>query len=165
MKKPLQLLFFSLFTISMYSQHYTRDVGFRGGTFPGLSYRLYNGESNAIEGIVSLGQRGLRLTLLKEQLQPALLKYSDNFQFVYGYGVHAGFSYTNRYDILFRTYRTDNWHVAPLIGLDAILALEYQFREFPFTIGLEYKPFFEFSTHRIFYLFLEDVALSFKYNF
>ncbi len=160
------LLILSIFLdLTCMAQNYTRDAGVRLGTLPAITYRHYNHEIQAFEIISSVSWRSLRFTFLKEKVQPALLQFSENIQFVYGFGAHVGFDYTNHYRIFFRTYEIGEWKMSPLFGLDAYLALEYRFREFPFTVGLDYKPFFEFSTTRIFYIFLDDTSISLKYKF
>jgi hypothetical protein len=149
----------------IYSQNYTRCAGLRGGNAPGLTYRQYIDDESAFEAIISYARGGLRLTALKQYNRPAFYKISDNLNFIYGYGAHVGLYYTNKYKIFYKSYRLDNWRYSPVFGLDGYLGLEYEFREFPFVIGIDIKPFFEFSTSRFFYIFLDDTALSLKFRF
>lgn len=164
MKNALLLLAIVI-TAPNFAQNYTRDAGVRIGTLPSFTYRQYNREIQAFEVMASVSWRSLRLSFLKENVKPAFMQVSDNIEFVYGFGGHVGFDYTNKYRFLFRTYNIGEWKLSPLIGLDAYFSFEYRFREFPFTIGIDYKPFFEFSTTRIFYIFLDDTSLSLKYKF
>ncbi len=167
MMKIFTLIIFITVTINSLAQNYTRDAGIRAGTFFGCTYRQYMDETKAFEGIISVGfaRSGLRFTALKQYFKPAFYEISDNLFVCYGYGAHVGFNYSNRYNILFKTYRLDEWRMSPLFGIDAYFALEYNFREFPLSLGIDFKPFFEFSTSRIFYIFLDDTAVSLKYKF
>ena len=45
------------------------------------------------------------------------------------------------------------------------LDCKYRFEEFPLIVGLDIKPFFEFSTRQIFRLYLPDIAFALKYRF
>jgi hypothetical protein len=161
----ITLLCITILCPYIYSQYYTRDAGLRGGTTSGFTYRQYHNEENAFEAIISYKKRSLRVTVLKQYFRPAFYKITDNLVFGYGYGAHIGLYYTNRFNVLHRTYKLDGWRFSPVFGLDGYLGLEYHFREFPFIMGIEMKPFFEFSTSRFFYIFLDDSALSLKYRF
>lgn len=149
----------------IYSQNYTRDFGIRGGTNSGLTYRQYVNDENAFEAILGYKGQHLRLTVLKQYFRPAFYEITDNLNFTYGYGAHVALYYTNRYNIFNKTYVMPNWRFSPAFGLDGYLGLEYHFREFPFIIGIDAIPFFEFSTSRFFYIFLDDAALFLKYKF
>ncbi len=161
----ITLLWIIILCPYIYSQNYTRDIGLRAGTTLGFTYRQYLDEENAFEANVSFRMRNLRITALKQFLRPAFYEITDNLVFAYGYGAHIGLYYTNRFNILNNTYRLDGWRFSPVFGLDGYLGLEYHFREFPFILGIDIKPFFEFSTSRFFYIFLDDSALALKYRF
>lgn len=149
----------------IYAQNYTRSAGFRPGTATGFTYRQYINEENAVEAIVNYTRRSLRITALKQYFRPAFYEIADNLNFVYGYGAHIGLYYTNRFKILNKSYKLEEWRYSPIFGLDGYLGLEYNIREFPVIIGIDIKPFFEFSTSRFFYIFLDDTALSLKFRF
>ena len=149
----------------IYSQNYTRSAGLRAGTAVGLTYRQYIDEESAVEAVINYTKRGLRLTALKQYFRPAFYEITDNLSFAYGYGAHIGLYYTNKFRILNKTYQLDEWRLSPVFGLDGYLGLEYNVREFPVILGIDIKPFFEFSTSRFFYIFLDDTALSLKFRF
>ncbi len=161
----INLLCIILLCPYIYSQNYTRDFGIRGGTTSGLTYRQYTGEEDAIEAIISYKRQNLRLTALKQYFRPAFYEISENLNFAYGYGAHIALYYTNQYKILNKTFMLNDWRFSPAFGIDGYLGLEYRFREFPFIIGIDMIPFFEFSTSRFFYIFLDESALFLKYKF
>jgi hypothetical protein len=161
----IALLCILLICSYIYSQNYTRDFGIRGGTNSGLTYRQYVDNENAFEAIIGYKEQNLRLTVLKQYCRPAFYEITDNLDFTYGYGAHVALYYTNRYNIFNKTYVMQNWRFSPAFGLDGYLGLEYHFREFPFIIGIDVIPFFEFSTSRFFYIFLDDAAIFLKYKF
>ena len=151
--------------INCAGQNYTRDAGLRLGTLPGFTYRQNLGEVEAIEAQTLFGKEGLRFRVLKQFFKPALLSLSDNIYFCYGYGAHIGISRYSSYRYLTKNYLLDRKTFGPLIGLDAYLGLEYNIREYPIIIGINVIPFFEFSTHRFFYIFMDDTSISIKYKF
>ena len=163
--KYFTILGFIILCPYIYSQNYTRSAGFRPGTATGFTYRQYIDEESAIEAIINYTRRGLRLTALKQHFRPAFYEITDNLNFVYGYGAHIGLHYTNRFKILNKSYQLEAWRYSPIFGLDGYLGLEYNIREFPVILGIDIKPYFEFSTSRFFYIFLDDTALTLKFRF
>jgi hypothetical protein len=147
------------------AQNYTRDVGVRVGDYFSATGRQFIEEDEALEVMFMIGRRGMTVTLMKEHFQPALRHISDHLYFQYGYGAHLGFRYTDHYKILNRTYQLEDYRFSPLLGIDGMVGLEYRFPDFPFTIGLDVKPYFEYSTIQIFSLYLQSVGLAVKYRF
>ena len=149
----------------VYSQHYTRDAGVRLGDYFSATYRQITEEDEALEGILFIGRHGMTATVLKEYFQPAFSHISDHLWFQYGFGAHVGFRYTDRYRMLNRTYRLEKYTFAPLLGVDGLIGLEYRFPEFPFLLGIDIKPYFEYSTTPIFSIYLQSIGISLKYRF
>lgn len=156
-----------LFTCtSLTAQNYTRAFGARGGFSPGLLYRSYKYDHLAYETLLSVYSNGMKITFLVEQFRPAEFKFADeNMWLVYGFGAHAGWHITDHYEIFFTRYHYENQMIAPLLGIDGLIGLEYHLQEFPLVFGLDYKPFFQFSTRQFFNLNLTDVAFSIKFKF
>ncbi len=163
--KPAITLILTVIALTCAAQNYTRDAGIRIGTLPGLSYRQYLDEGKSFEAQAVIGGHGIRLRVFKLFSKPALMQLSDNITFTYGYGGHAGLSYYRSFRFLTRDYYLRSRRFGPAIGLDAFLSLEYTIREFPLIVEINAVPFFEFSTNRIFYVFLDDTAISIKYKF
>lgn len=155
---------------------YTTGIGLRGGGWSsGLTVKHFlSGKNNvAFEGLLTreYQARGGRLTLLLEKHVP--ISDFKGLQFYYGAGAHIG-SYRGRYyfeDVRFRRnkdkfyYRQYWYDDANYIvgGADLILGLEYKMEDLPFTVGVDYKPFFEvFDGYTGFY---NDAAVSLRFAF
>lgn len=154
-----------LFPAVLFAQHYTRDAGLRIGDFFTATYRQYQDDDQALEGMLNLGRRGMTVALLKEFFQPLPGRGYDNLYFEYGFGAHVGFRSVNRYQVLNRTYVLEENRVTPLIGVNGLIGLEYRFSEFPFVLGVDVKPYFEYSIVEIFSLYLHSFGISLKYKF
>ncbi len=159
------IILFSIITCGIKAQNYTRDCGLRFGETFSVSYRQFFDEGEAMSAMVSVGRRGLSFTVLKEYAQPAFGHFADNITFVYGFGAHAGFRYSDQYIIFNRTYKMDDYRFMPQFGIDGYLALEYAFHEFPFIMGVDFKPYFEYSNIEIFRINLSGFGLNIKYRF
>jgi len=147
------------------AQNYTRDAGIRLGDYFSATYRQFLEEDRAVEGILFIGRRGATVTLLKEYFQPALGQISEHLYFQYGYGAHLGFRYTDQYKVLNRTYELEAYQFTPLLGINGIIGIEYRFPDFPFVVGVDWKPYFEYSTIQIFSIYLQSAGISIKYKF
>jgi hypothetical protein len=166
--KPMRILLVLLFLIvsqGLFSQYYTRSAGIRGGSFPGLMYRTFLNEEDAIEVTLSRDKNGFRIGAFREYFKPAFIEFSDNMVLGYGFGAHIGYVYTNKYEMYATDYYFDRKKFSPVFGMDGYVGIDYRIREFPLVFGLDVKPYFEFSTIRIFRLNLFDIAFSVRYRF
>ncbi|MBN1118891.1 MAG: hypothetical protein JXA77_16900 [Bacteroidales bacterium] len=157
-------LLLCLFSIGLFGQNYTRDAGIRFGNGLVGTYRQFYKEDKAVELFAGYTNNGMKFGGIRENFIPALTQYSENFRFCYGYGVHTGFTYTNKHSVLYREYRYD-WFFSPLFGMNGLAGLEYTFPEVPILVSLEINPYFEFSLNRIFFMQMLDVSFSLKYRF
>ncbi len=131
------------------AQSYTFSLGGRGGFANGLTAKYFIGENKAIEGIFTRRYRGYTFTAIYEMHKN--LK-TENLTWFYGLGGHIA-SYSSYYYYgynRFNTYTYKNhvykgYYSEPIsvLGIDAIIGLEYRFKEIPFTIGIDAKPFFD----------------------
>jgi hypothetical protein len=160
------LFLFASLSIQAFSQNYMREAGFRGGLTSGLTYRYYLEDNLAYEALLSFRNGGMQMTLMRQIREVTLTEYADNLYFTYGLGAHAGFFYTNKNSFLWYNdfYYTDR-KFSPVIGIDGYAGIEYRVDSFPITVGLDYKPFFEFSTQQIFRIRIWDLGLTLKYRF
>jgi hypothetical protein len=154
-----------LFSLPVHAQNYFRAVGIRGGFSSGFTYRQHLDPELAYEGLLSFRQGGLQFTALRQHIQPAPFQFSDDFYFIYGYGGHLGFNYTDHYVFMFNEYYYSEKRFSPLIGLDGFLGLEYHIPTIPVQVGLDLKPFFEFSIFEFFRIIPWDFAFTIKYIF
>jgi hypothetical protein len=148
------------------AQPYEREAGLRGGLSAGISFRQYLHEQLSYEALLSFRNTGMQLTVLRQVHQYALEDFFDNMFFVHGFGAHAGYNFTDRYrSSLGRDVYYSYRRISPLIGVDGYAGIEYRFESIPLSIGLDYKPFFEFSFYQFFRLQIWDFAFSAKYRF
>jgi len=135
MKKLLFVLFLALFfTSQMKAQDYNTGIGLRGGPASGLTIKHFLDGKKAVEGIFDSRWHGFSITGLYEIHAQAF--NTERLNWYYGIGGHIGF-----YDTKYKEWgdHTDNYTV---IGIDGILGIEYNFKEIPFNIGVDWKPSF-----------------------
>ena len=161
--KKLLLLFILITPSLSNAQEYNNVIGFRGGESWGFTYRICNDEVNAEETLLSFRNGGMQFTAMKEMFMPVLLKYSEHFFLYKGYGGHLGYSKW-RHDEYINDMHWYQSKASPLIGIDGVLGLEYRLFRYPFSAGMEFKPFAEFGGHRFFRLNLWDFGFTVKYN-
>ena len=135
MKKIALLLFGIVFTtFALKAQIYNTGIGLRGGLYNGLTIKHFTAKSTALEGIVSSRWSGIQATGLIEFHNQ--IGSRENFQWFYGIGGHVGF-YDGKHTPI--SHQKENGAYT-IVGIDAIVGLEYAFSEIPFSIGLDYKP-------------------------
>lgn len=154
-----------LISIPAGAQDFMRSAGVRGGLTSGISYRGYLNPELAYEGLISFRDNGLQFTLLRQHFEPALWHLSDGFFITYGYGGHAGFTNSQTHRHLYKTVHRPDKKFSPLLGMDGYAGIEYHFPGIPVQIGLDYKPFLEFSLYQYFRMSAWDVAFTLKYKF
>lgn len=145
-------------------QNYTRDAGIRTGEGFFVSYRVFFDENTALEGFAGFARNGIRIIALREYFKPLATKRSDNLKFVYGYGIHAGLAYTNKFRFLYRTYYHD-WRWTPQFGLDGLAGIEYGAPDLPLLVSVAAQPYFEYSLNRYFQMKALNLVVCFKYRF
>ncbi|HAK80661.1 MAG TPA: hypothetical protein DCR35_04625 [Runella sp.] len=136
------------------AQDYRTAVGLRLGSTNGITIKHFTKRNVALEGIVSTRWRGVGLTGLIEGHTRFL--GINRLNFIYGAGAHV------------YIWGEGNRGYAPyqrssIAGLDAILGLEYNFREVPINIGIDWKPTLNFSVDNGFWG--DEAAISIRYTF
>jgi hypothetical protein len=163
--KQTILIALLLISLKVAAQDHLRSAGIRGGLTSGLTFRGYLDPQLAYEGIMSFRGNGLQLTVLRQHFRSTLWNISDGFFLTYGYGGHMGFTNSQSYEHLFRTVYNPDRKFSPLLGLDGYLGMEYHFPGIPVQVGIDYKPFFEFSLYQYFQMSAWDLAFTLKYKF
>ena len=162
--KYIIVTFLLLFSCELFSQDYTRAFGIRTGNNSGFTYKSFVNEIEAFEGILSF-RNGIKATILKETHEMAFFEFSDRIFYLYGFGAHLGF--INNYDDSDTSFPAkDNLRnnlAHPVLGLDAIIGIEYHFVSVPFIAGFEIKPYFDLFGPRYFSMYSGDLSLSIKY--
>ena len=134
MKKiVLGIMLLMAFSVSVDAQNYNTGIGFRGGLSNGFTIKHFISSNSAIEGIVAGRWGGILIT--------GLYEFDNEFNtpglnWYYGAGGHVG---------IWNTPKHASWWVegdvsSPIIGVDAVLGIEYTFDNFPISISLDWKP-------------------------
>lgn len=132
MKKVMFFLIVALFfAVGAKAQDYNTGIGLRGGWGTGLTVKHFLNSKAAVEGLFDSRWHGFSVTGLYEIHNQAF--DIDRLNWYYGVGGHIGFwdgKWDDRFDAGNNT----------VIGIDGILGLEYNFKEIPFNIGIDWKP-------------------------
>ncbi len=156
MKKFLMttIVMFCIVTLSN-AQDYNTGIGLRGGLSSGLTVKHFIGEKAAIEGILATRWQGFIITGLYEIHNQAY--EVDRLNWYYGFGGHIGF-----WDGSNVSWADDD-NSYTVIGVDGILGLEYNFKEIPINISIDWKPAFNIVGYSGFWG--DGGAISIRYIF
>jgi hypothetical protein len=153
-------------------QDYKTGIGVRlGGLTSGLTIKHFVNPTAAIEGILGFGYRSFVITGLYEKHND--ISTAPGLKWLYGLGAHLGFFryggyyYRVKYNYGngnkgYVYYVEDPDNTAAVAGVDFILGMDYKFKNAPFNIGLDIKPFFDFYNGPYGYF---DGALSIRFAF
>ncbi len=156
MKKiAVTFLIVSCLVLNSQAQDYNTGIGLRAGFANGLTIKHFISSKTALEGILSSRWRGFEITGLYE-IHNRFLD-TDRLNWYVGFGGHVGF--WNGDDANWGTPGTSY----TVIGIDGILGMEYNFREVPINIGLDWKPAFNIIGYSGFWG--DGGALSIRYIF
>jgi len=145
------------------------QAGFRFGATTGFTGRSINSDMWALEGILGFRNGGAQLYGLLEKHTRLEFPRTDRFFLYYGGGAHIGFvGWHKYYDSDYYSHRNywdryTNYGVA--FGIDGILGLEYRFEAVPITLGVDFKPFFEFYGPFYFRVNFWDFSGGIRYTF
>jgi hypothetical protein len=104
--------------------------------YPGaLTYKKFNQNNTAIEGIGYFNLDGFSLTMLKEFHNPIV--DVENLSWYYGYGAHLGI-WSDEWKK--NNVKTNNSNIA--VGFDGIIGLDYKFSNAPFNVSIDWQPSF-----------------------
>lgn len=142
-------------TSTIGAQNYRTGIGARVGFFNGLTVKHFVNRNNAVEGILNFRWDGVIITGLYEWQNP--LPNAQGFEYYLGLGGHIGFFDDYEWDD-----DDDDDDSATIVGLDLIIGLEYTFPRAPFTIGLDYKPAFNFIGDN--HVWADGLALNLRFN-
>ena len=155
-------------TLGAHSQVKKHAVSARLGLSSGVAYQIMVDDFRGYKGLLTFREGGVQLTALLESYRPLYLKFTDKMYYYTGMGAHIGFTrYPPRrgfFAVNPFTYYSGEGHFAPVIGLDAIIGLEFRLDRIPLAFSLDAKPFFELFGQNIFRLSLLDFGLSLKFT-
>lgn len=119
--------------VTLNAQNYNTGIGLRGGLSNGITIKHFVSSYNAFEGIVAARWGGILIT--------GLFEFDNSFNtpgltWYYGVGGHVGIWDVPRH----ADWWTEGEVTSPIIGVDAIIGIEYTFPNFPISISLDWKP-------------------------
>ena len=150
---------------ALHSQYYAKEVGFRGGYSGGITFRVNLEETLSYEGQLSYRDHGAIFTVLRQQHQEMGMDRLGNWNFVYGFGFHAGFYFTDTYRILFREIHLGREVFTPVAGMDGYVGIDYELVDLPLSFGVSFQPFMEISLKQVFGINMWDFGLHARYRF
>jgi hypothetical protein len=170
MKKLFPLILFSvlLSTAVLTGQISTRQAGIRLGYRSGIFYQVSSETGNAetaYHALMTFNNNGIQVTGLKIIYQNSLQGISPNLFFGWGYGGHAGFTYSNHIKSMGEEYYFHDERFCPLFGIDGWIAAEYRIHDIPVTVSLNLKPYLEITVPAFVRLMPGDFAISVSYVF
>lgn len=156
MKKILAALIFLISVVTVANaQDYKWGIGLRGGLYNGLTIKHNLGRKSGVEGLLYTRWHGFEATALYE------LHYSafdvDRLNWYFGPGAHVGFYNGDHYP---DGTAGDSFIT---IGVDGIIGIEYNFREAPINLSLDWKPAFNLFGETKFWG--DGAALSIRFIF
>ena len=161
--------FFIIFLLCLspaaFSQYYNKEVGMRGGYSSGITFRVNLEEDLSYEGQLSYRDQGAIFTVIRQKRQEMGMDRLGNWEFLYGFGVHAGFYFTDSYRIFFREVYFGREIFTPVIGMDGYVGIDYRLVELPMSFGFSYQPHMEISLKQIFGINLWDFGFHVRYMF
>ncbi len=156
--KKIFLLLLTVVLIDSFTanaQDYKTGVGLRGGMANGLTVKHFIKRNTAVEGIFSSRWQGFSITGLYEIHKQAF--NTARLNWYYGGGGHVGF-----WDGSNVSWADDNISYT-VIGIDGILGMEYNFKELPVNLSVDWKPAFNIVGYSGFWG--DGGALSVRYIF
>ncbi len=150
---------------SAFSQYYHKEIGMRGGYTSSFVFRVNLDETISYEGQLGYRDNGMILAVIRQKHQEIGMNRYGNWDFVYGFGPHAGFYLTSSYRILFREIYFGREIFTPVFGFNGYMGIEYRLVEIPVTFGVNFQPHMEISLKQLFGINLWDFGFSVRYRF
>jgi len=148
-----------------FSQFYTKEVGLRGGYSSGITFRVNLEETLSYEAQLSYRDHGGIFTMFRQKHMEMGMDRMGNWEFLYGFGLHVGFYYTDSYKIFFREVYFGREIFTPVIGADGYVGIDYKFAEIPMSFGISFQPHMEISLKQVFGINLWDFGFTARYMF
>ncbi len=165
MKKFYIIIFLLCLAPAAFSQFYNKEVGLRGGYSSGVTFRVNLEESLSYEAQLNYRDHGGIFTVYRQQHIEMGMNRMGNWEFIYGFGLHAGFYYTDTYSILWREIYFGRDIFTPVIGMDGYVGIDYKFVDIPISFGISFQPYMELSLKQVFGINLWDFGFQVRYMF
>ncbi len=157
------ILLWTAMNLNLNAQTYSNALGIRfGGLTSGIDGKHFINNNTAVEGILSFGSNSFLITGLYEKQQA--ITNAGGLQWFYGFGAHLGIFNQNGHYYYYDKNQVyvQNGGSSLAVGIDGIIGLEYKFESIPFSIGIDTKPFIDFSRGTAFFW---DGGLLLRYVF
>ncbi len=163
MKKTILILLVVLAGKLATGQYYEKHFGVRIGNTTGFSFKAIKDERLGMEAIIGFRNGGMQVYGLVESYRKVFTSSTDGMRLFFGPGAHVGFTayrYYNGYG-----YHNDGpLRFYPVLGLDAIVGLEYNFPMTPVVIAIDFKPFVELEGFHKFRANAWDFGIRVSYS-
>jgi len=169
MKKISIIILLLSFGLSSQSQGFERQLGLRFGTMSGITGKVIKDKKTAIEGTLGFRKGGVQLYTLLEAYKVLDKNTNQNWYMYFGGGAHIG--YINGYNKVRRWsnssgyYWEEEYTAGPVIGLDAVMGVEFNFPSAPLTIFFEVKPLVELQSFSKLRTSFYDAGFGIVYRF
>ena len=165
MRKFYIIIFLFALSSTAFSQFYAKEVGLRGGYSSGITFRVNLEEDLSYEGQLLYRDNGAIFSVIRQKHREMGMDQVGNWEFIYGFGVHTGFYFTDTYRILFREVYYGREIFTPVFGMNGYVGIDYKLEELPMSFGVSFQPFMEISLKQVFGLNLWDFGFSVRYRF
>jgi len=163
--KNLYIIIFFCLSTAIHAQSELKEIGLRGGYSGGFVFRVNLAEELSYEAQISYRDHGAIVGLIRQQHREIRMDKIGNWDFVHGFGAHAGFYFTDTYRVLFREVYFGRELFTPVLGLDGYLGVDYQLVNIPLTFGVSFQPFMELSLKQLFGINFWDFGFNVRYRF
>jgi hypothetical protein len=156
--KKIIILF--LFALAANAKDYNTGIGLRSPTSLGITFKHFISNTSALEGIISTRYDGVQFDGLYEVHRWDFTAVKE-LSWYFGGGAYMAF-----FDNLERHPWRDDWKDEEdffLLGISGIAGFEYVFANYPFNIGLDWKPYLNLIGDLRFQPI--DFSLSIRYVF
>ncbi len=169
MKKLLPVILILAFGISAQSQIYERQFGVRLGVMSGITGKVIKDKKTAIEGTLGFRKGGVQLYTLIEAYKMLDKNTNQDWYLYFGGGAHVG--YINGYNKVRRWSNSTGYYweeeraSGPVIGIDAVMGVEYNFPVIPLALFFEIKPLVELQSFNKIRSNFYDTGFGIVYRF
>ncbi|MFK5856445.1 MAG: hypothetical protein QM503_09970 [Bacteroidota bacterium] len=169
MKRYFAILLLVSFWLSSQSQVFERQLGVRLGTMSGITGKVIKDKKTAIEGTLGFRNGGIQIYTLLETYKVLDKNTNQNWYLYFGGGAHVG--YVNGYNRVRRWSNSNGYYLeeeytsGPVVGLDAVMGVEYNFPSMPLTLFFEIKPLVELQSFNKVRTFFYDSGIGIVYRF
>ncbi len=169
MKRLLPIILLCIIGFSSQSQSFERQIGLRLGVMSGITGKVIKDKNTAIEGTLGFRKGGVQLYTLLEAYKVLDGNTNQSWFLYFGGGAHLGF--VNGYNRVRRWSNSTGYYweeertAGPVIGLDAIMGIEYNFKALPIALFFEIKPLVELQSFNKIRTNFYDSGLGIVYRF